>query len=86
MQHLVKLEQDLEQASERFFKTLKLIIIDSIGSVFAPIVGGTSNVGHSLLVSVVQILQVHAPIVPSCDSCLAPIYTCHGCLPYLNLL
>lgn len=70
-QELTELEQELEESSDRFFKSLKLVVIDSLGAVFAPIIGG-SLVAHSLLVSIVQLLQVtpHAACGPLAHMCM----------------
>lgn len=54
---LTELEQQLCDGSDRFFANLKLIVIDSLGTAFAPLIGGGTHFGHSLLVSVVQTLQ-----------------------------
>jgi hypothetical protein len=65
LQELTELEQQLCDGSDRFFANLKLIVIDSLGTAFAPLIGGGTHFGHSLLVSVVQTLQVClcAPLV-----------------------
>ena len=57
-QELAEMEEQLRDDSHRFFANLKLIVIDSLGTAFAPLIGGGSNFGYSLLVSVVQTLQV----------------------------
>ena len=59
---LATLEHQLDTASkpaspDTHLKRLKLIVVDSIGTAFAPIIGGTSHIAYSLLVSVVQTLQ-----------------------------
>jgi hypothetical protein len=52
--------------------------VDSIGSIFAPIIGGPSNVGHSLLVSVVQTLQVRASLRGTFCHLLSLVLTTFG--------
>jgi hypothetical protein len=61
LQELAELEQQLEDvstSSDRFIQTLKLIVVDSMGTLFSPLIGGASFFGHSLLVAVAQTFQV----------------------------
>ena len=69
-QELSELEEQLQECSDRFFANLKLVVIDSLGGAFAPYIGGGSNFGYSLLVSVVQTLQVCLSRSPVCLRCL----------------
>lgn len=45
-------------ASPQYWKSLRLIVVDSIGSLFASIIGGNGLVGHSQLISAAHIMQV----------------------------
>ena len=58
VQELADLEEELAHPSDNFYKNMKLVVIDSMGAAFAPIIGGTSHMAYALLVSVVQTLQV----------------------------
>ncbi|KAJ1482900.1 hypothetical protein T484DRAFT_2628703 [Baffinella frigidus] len=59
---LSDLEEKLAEASTprnpaSFFRNLKLVVIDSLGSLFACVIGGRQSVGHALLVSVSTLIQ-----------------------------
>ncbi|EKX37139.1 hypothetical protein GUITHDRAFT_116717 [Guillardia theta CCMP2712] len=42
---------------DSFLVNLKMVVVDSIGSLFAPILGGASMVGHCMLLDIVQKIQ-----------------------------
>jgi len=42
----------------QYWRQLRLIIVDSFGSLFAPVVGGNGLVGHAQLVCAMNAMQV----------------------------
>lgn len=55
--HLTKVKEQIESLTDPFMNGVKLIIVDSINSIVAPILGGSQAQGHALMIKLALLLK-----------------------------
>ena len=55
--HLAKVKEQIESLTDQFMHGVKLIIVDSINAILAPILGGSQTQGHALMIKLALLLK-----------------------------